>query len=90
MLLTLVGLHAAQSQLICERDIRLGVTFGLVMQHDRVRSPWVVSCSALNLCLRDRGHVARHAVNGDGEVLRVGAKTRTCQGDDGAGWPCGK
>lgn len=74
-LLTLIGLHAAQSQLIREHDIRLGVTFDLVTQHDWVRPPWVVSRSALNLRVGHCGHIAGDVVYGDGDLLRVGAKS---------------
>lgn len=48
---TLVRLHVDQRQLICERDVRLGMTFDLVMQHDLVVPPWVASCLATDLCV---------------------------------------
>lgn len=60
------------------------------MQCDLVRPPWVVSSDATDRCLRDRGHVAGYVVHSDGDVLRVGAKSRTCQRDDCTAWPCGK
>lgn len=89
-LLTLIRLHAAQSQLVRECDVGLGVTFDLVVQHDRVRPPRVAPRSALHLCLGDCGHVAGHVVYGDGDVLRVGAKSRAGQGDDRTARPYGK
>lgn len=82
LMFTLIGLHAVQSQFIREHDIGLGVTFDLVMEHDWIRPPWVVSCSALNLCVADVGHVAAHVVYDDGHLLRVGAESRTRQCDD--------
>lgn len=48
---TLIRLQVDQRQLVCERDVRLGMTFGLVMQHDFVVPPWVVSCLAVDLCV---------------------------------------
>lgn len=74
-LLTFAGLHAAQSQLICERDICLGVTFDLMMQHNWVDSPRVVPCGALNLCVGHQGHITGDVVYGDGDELRVIAKS---------------
>lgn len=72
---TLVGLHAAQRQLVREHDIRLGMTFDLVVQIDWVRSPRVVSRSALNLRVRDGGQDTGDVVYGDGDVLGVVAKS---------------
>lgn len=48
---TLVRLHVDQRQLICECDVRLGMTFDLVVQHDLVVPPWVVSRLATDLCV---------------------------------------
>lgn len=48
---TLIRLHVDQRQLICERNVRLGVTFDFVMQHDLVIAAWVVSRVATDLCV---------------------------------------
>lgn len=48
---TLIRLHVDQRQLIREGNGRLGVTFDLVMQHDLVVPPWVVSRLAIELCV---------------------------------------
>lgn len=72
--LTLVGLHRAQTQLVHERDGRLGVTFDLVMKGDRVGPAGVVPSGAADLRVRGGGHVAGHAIHGDGNKLRVGTE----------------
>lgn len=41
------------------------------MQHDWVCRPWIVSCGELDLCVGDRGNIARDAIYGDGDELRV-------------------
>lgn len=71
---TLVRLHVDQRQLICERDVRLGMTFDLVMQHDLVAPPRVVSCLATDLSVRDCRHIAWHAIDGDRDLLQICAK----------------
>lgn len=71
---TLIRLHVDQRHLICECDVRLGVTFFLVIQHDSVGPPWVVSRLAIDLCVCDSGHIAWHTVDGDRDLLQVCAK----------------
>jgi len=87
---TLAGPHAAQSQLVRELDIRLGVTFDLVVQRDRVGPARVVSRGALDLRVGRGGHGTDDVVYGDGDELGVGAESRAGQRDGRAARPCGK